>query len=264
MKQARLASAILFSVLCVVELSHAKEVSRDTISLKDTHIFLELLEEAMRVYPSDSTLLRSFYIKQMKSEPNERKIIRLNSLLSPETQRQYHEISKNLMPLLRRIAMTKSPAKLTKREMKDLLNLYSNYDHLAGEALRHSISPTEDENKLSWKAFQRLSIASKTDTLYIYTLIELENHIRTNVELAEAMNCFVMEAIRNNPEGFLKMYVKRNHDSREYWSHYIVYDQCHGNLLNLFSHISESSKSDTIRKAAHEVLELSARFPYER
>ena len=130
------------------------------------------------------------------------------------------------------------------------------YDYFTGEALFYNFLSNNENNELVWRSMQFLAQESPKDTCYIAALINLDNKIRTNVELAESMSDFVVKAILNNLNGFLDIYVERNYNMRTDLLKYISrYDTPNNDLISIFKSISKNSVNEKYRMAANVLLQ---------
>jgi len=211
--------------------------------------------KAVKAFPGDSASLYRFYFKSQQSQDVEklnRQIERLRTLTVTESVDKYNAVHKNLKPLLAKIVNANT---ITKSQVDSLMILYSDYDYFSGEALFSKLLTMDDNYNLVWRSFEIMTKESKKDTCYISALTTLDKHIATNVELAEAMPDFIVEAIQNNPKGFLEMYAARRPDLRPDFANYIsVYDQPDKKLIAIYTDISENSENDNYRKLAGELV----------
>jgi hypothetical protein len=213
-----------------------------------------VFSKAIKAFPSDSASLYNFYyvwLPKKNSSEQQKQINRLEQLLTKSSLDRYYNVEKNLKPLLTKIVSTKS---ITISQAKSFVLLYSDYDYFSGEAMFSQLLTNEDNYNLVWKSLQILAQESHKDTCYISALLNLNNNIKTNAELAEAMPGFIIKAIHNNPEGFLDMYSEWNCDMREGLSYYILLygDE---NLVLIFKDISKNSTSEKYRNDAKELLQ---------
>jgi len=223
-------------------------------SIKDDELSV-VFSKAIKTFPSDSSSLYWFYYKSFpakSSNETQSHIKRIEDLLKEPIIKQYNQVTNELKPLLTNIVESNS---VNKEQSDRLVHLYIFYDAYSGEALFSNLL-TDDENyTLVWKSFEIMADQTVLDTCYISSLISLENAIRTNVELAEAMGEFVIRAIKNNPEGFLKMYSIRSENGRNNLSSYaMLWDDPVEELKLVFKAISENSSDSINRVLAKDLL----------
>jgi hypothetical protein len=215
-----------------------------------------VFSKAAKVFPSDSASLYRFYYKWFPAKNSteiQKQIKRLEALLTKNSVDRYYLVERNLKLLLTKIVNSKS---ISKSETKSFITLYSDYDYFSGEALFSHLLSNEDNYNLVWPSMEILAKESPKDTLYISALINLDNHISTNVELAESMPAFIIKAIYNNPEGFLDIYSVRSYAMRKELSKYIsAEDETEQDLLVVFNDISIKSINEKHRKAAVELIQ---------
>jgi hypothetical protein len=264
--------AVIFSILfysCTSgEQSKAKltketspEVIEQTTSNEDESLKLKaeelqlVFKKLISTYPSDSTSLTRFYFKTFKAETDDRmqkQIDRINGMLEPQIVKNYNKVTKELKPLLLKITEANQ---ITKDQALKLANLYTIYDDYRGDALFSQVLVEDENYSLVWKSMKLMVDSSVLDTTYMSTLIQLDNSIRTNVELAEKMGEFVIEAIKNNPKGFLSIYSNRKQEHREeIASHAMMWDDPVKELIMIFENISKDSTDINNRKLAIELL----------
>ena len=216
----------------------------------------DVFEKAVHVFPDDSASLYRFYFLRNSTNDKDNiknKIERIENLISNESIEKYRNIETNLKPLMSRIINSKT---ISNSQSDSLVTLYSDYDYFSGESL-FSYLLTNDENyDLVWSSFRIMAQESRKDTCLISGLITLDNNIRTNAELAEAMQDFTVQAIRNNPIGFLDMYNLRDEKQRNILASYIaIWDTPDKELIETYTEISKSSDNDTYKKLATELIE---------
>ncbi len=217
--------------------------------------FSETFANAVKRFPNDSASLYRFYYKWNSTTDKEKldkQIKRLEKLTSKESVIKYKRIENNLKPLLTRIVNSKTISQL---QSDSLITLYSNYDYLSGESLFSHLLTNDENYSLVWESFKIMVNESNKDTCFISGLIILDKNIRTNTELAEAMQSFTVKAVRNNPIGFLEMYNMRNEQQRAEFANYIaIWDSPDKELLDEFSKISESSTNEKYKRLATELI----------
>ena len=71
-----------------------------------------------------------------------------------------------------------------------LVILYSNYDEFTGESLFSGLLTNDENYRLVWESLKIMVKESSTDTCFISGLIKLNKNVRTNVELAQALEDF--------------------------------------------------------------------------
>lgn len=215
----------------------------------------DVFHNAVKVFPDDSASLYNFYYEWFpakKPEKIKEQIVRLQTLTTKESINRYNKVVKKLKPLLIQITKTDS---ISKSQAYSLVILYSDYDHFSGEALFSQLLTEDDNYNLVWKSFRIMAKESQKDTCYISALISLSNHIRTNVELSEAMPEFVVKAIRNNPTGFLEMYGAGKNEQRIELAKYIAkYDEPDKKLVEIYTDISNNSKNRKYKELAKDLL----------
>lgn len=216
----------------------------------------EAFAKAVECFPNDSASLYRFYFKwnyTTDQEKIDKQIMRLQKLTSKESVERYRSIENNLKPLMTRIVNSKT---ISQSQSDSLVNLYSNYDYFSGESLFSKLLTNNENYDLVWESFRIMVKESKTDTCFISGLIQLDKNIRTNVELGEAMQDFTVQAVRNNPLGFLDMYTQRNEEQRSDFANYIaIWDSPDKELIDKYSEISVHSNNENYRKMAKELID---------
>ena len=263
--------SLLFSILLISctsnqndkpktsELSQAtpvEESSKEDEQLKNKLEELSLaFSQAAQTFPSDSLSLQRFYFKTFRVETVEkmqRQIDRIKALLDEETIKKYNEVTSELKSLLQNIVETKS---ISKEQAERFAYLYAIYDKYSGGALFSQVFTDDDNYTLVWKSMEIIVTNSERDTCFVSSLISLDNSIRTNVELAEKTGEFVIEAIKNNPLGFLQMYSQRNEEGKDYFvRHAMLWDDPVPELISTFEEISKNSTEQANRTLAEDIL----------
>jgi len=248
------------------EISIQKEARTDSlikiVAQFDTEETIENIEiseafaKAVECFPHDSASLYRFYFKWNSTTDQEKidkQIMRLEKLTSKELVERYRSIEDNLKPLMTRIVNLKT---ISKPQSDSLVTLYSDYDYFSGESLFSKLLTNNENYDLVWESFRVMVQESKTDTCFISGLIQLDKNIRTNAELGQAMQDFTVQAVRNNPIGFLEMYGQRNIEQRIDFANYIaIWDSPDKELLEKYSEIAEKSTDDNYKKLAAELIE---------
>jgi len=216
-------------------------------------LLIEAFSKLTKIFPSDSATLYQLYFiwyRAIDIDKKQRQINRINYLLTDSSIKRYRNVEKNLKPLMTKIV---ADNRIDKKQLSGFLTLYCDYDYFRGEGLLTKVL-TEDENySLVWNTFDIIIEASKTDTIYISTLMEFDDKIRTNVELAQAFNeRFILESIRNNTEGFLDMYLVREKEARNELINR-VWDSA--SFISIFTEISEKSRTVKYKKASLEIIQ---------
>ena len=86
--------------------------------------------------------------------------------------------------------------------------------------------------------------------------IEQDRKDLADVELAEAMQDFKVQAIRNNPLGFLDMYGQRQGKQRTDFANNIsIWDDPDKVLIEKYTEISENSHNENYKKLASELID---------
>lgn len=216
----------------------------------------ESFTKAVKCFPNDSASLYRFYFKWQSTTDQEKidkQIKRLEKLTSKESVDRYRSIENNLKPLMTRIVNSKT---ISQSQSDSLVTLYSDYDYFSGESLFSQLLTNDENYSLVWESFKMMVKESSKDTCFISGLINLNNNIRTNVELAEALENFKVNAIGNNPLGFLEMYNQRHGKQRRSFAYSItVWDDPKKELMDMFSEISKNSSNDNYRKIATELID---------
>ncbi len=240
----------------ITELDKKKTSVSYVYSTESLTELLHVFHKAVKIFPNDSASLYRFYFEWFPAKDNEKlnkQIERLKKLISNESVEKYYKVNSKLKPLLIKITETNS---ITQLQADSIVTLYSDYDYFSGESLFSQLLRNDDNYNLVWKSFQIMTKESLRDTVYIFALIRLDHHIRTNAELAEAMPHFVVKAVYNNPLGFLKMYDKRKDDQRTTFANYISeYDEPDLSLIKLYTDISKTSKNENYRNLATDLLQ---------
>ncbi|MEX2231418.1 MAG: hypothetical protein WD824_04625 [Cyclobacteriaceae bacterium] len=221
-----------------------------------TSELLDVFIKAAKTFPDDSASLYQFYFEWNATRDPEkvkRQVKRMEILISEESVSRYHLVDANLERLMRNVVDVNS---ISKEQADSLVMLYCYYDYFAGESLFSKLLTDDDNYKLVWKSFEIMSGESQRDTCFISALINLDDCIRTNAELAEAMPDFIVKAIANFPEGFLAMYGVRKRQTEGDFANYIsIYDEPDKKLIAIFTEISTSSKNENHRRAAADLLQ---------
>jgi hypothetical protein len=205
------------------------------------HQALDSAVKKVRVtYNLDSTQYNWVYEeKRTRDTASIYKSIRyLNSMLTDEIIARCNDVNLHLRPLMEKIVKANS---INKYQADSIALLYSDYDNYSGRGIiPHFL--LEENYSLVWKSFNIIVEESAYDTCYINTLIYLNNGIRTNAELAEAMESFINESIKKNPIGFLDMYAKRKDEERKKFTSYAMhYDSKDEELMNALKQIANES-----------------------
>lgn len=215
-----------------------------------------LFLKAIQAFPNDSLSLYKFYFKSNPAKDQEtlnKQIRRLEKLTSKESVEKYRSIESSLKPLMTKIV---NPNTISKSQSESLVQLYSDYDYFCGESLFSQLLTNEENYKLAWESLKIMVKESSKDTCFISGLIDLDENIRTNVELAEAMQGFKVQAIRNNPMGFLEMYGQRQGKQKTDFANNIsIWDKPDKELIDKYTEISKNSKNEKYRNLATELIE---------
>jgi hypothetical protein len=215
----------------------------------------EMFAKAVQCFPNDSVSLHRFYFKWNPTNDQNKinkQVIRLKKLTSKESVEKYISVEKNLKPLLTEIVNSDT---IIKSQSDSLVKLYSDYDYFSGESLFSQLITNDENYNLVWQSFRIMAKESSIDTCFISDLIKLENNIRTNAELSEAMGGFVVKAIHKNPIGFLEMYNHRQAEQRTNFANYItIWDEPDKELIDKYSEISKNSINEKYRQLATELI----------
>lgn len=215
--------------------------------------YLEALLKVTKKFPKDSASIYRFYSRIYKKEKAQSQIQRMEKLLTDEFIYNYTLVDNHLKLLLENTVTNNT---ITCHQADSIAELYSFYDNCRGGSMCSQVLSGDDNYDLVWTSFRIMSKQSHKDTCYIAALINLDDHIRTNVELGQAMAEFIVESIKNNPKGFLDMYVQRNSaNQNSYWRYVSVYDQPDSTLMATLNNISNNSKNESHRKSATEILD---------
>ncbi len=245
---------------------NTKELNKESLTKKITQTenidtiknigLPEALAKAAECFPNDSASLYRFYFKRNSTTEQkkiDKQIIQLETLTTKELVDRYKEVEKYLKPLLTEIVKSNN---INKIQCNSLVKLYSDFDYFSGESLFSQLLTNEDYDNLVYKSFRIMAKERTRDTCFISAFIKLENNIRTNAELSEAMRVFVVQSIRNNPTGFLEMYNFRNAEKRSDFAKYIVvWDEPDKDLIEKFTEISNNSVDEKYKILATELLE---------
>ena len=227
----------------------------DTAEIIEDRGISEAFAKAVECFPNDSASLHRFYFKWnsiTNQEKIDKQIKRLEKLTSQESVQRYRSIENNLKPLMTRIVNSKT---ISQTQSDSLVTLYSDYDYFSGEALFSKLLTNDENYDLVWESFRIMVKESKTDTCFISGLIKLDKNIRTNAELGEAMQDFTVQAVRNNPIGFLEMYEQRKVENRTDFANYIaIWDSPDKELIEKYSEISKKSIDENYKKLATELI----------
>lgn len=215
----------------------------------------EAFMKAIECFPNDSVSLYRFYFKRNPTADQNKinkQIKRLEKLTSKESVERYRSIENNLRPLLTKIVNSST---INQSQSDSLVRLYSDYDNFSGESLFSNLLTNNENYDLVWESFRIMVKESLADTCYISGLIQLDKNIRTNAELGEAMQDFTVQAVRNNPIGFLEMYNQRTEEQRTDLSNYIaIWDSPDKELIEKYSEISKNSTDENYKKLAAELI----------
>jgi hypothetical protein len=216
----------------------------------------KLFAKTVKIYPSDSLSLYNFYFKwfpSRNSKEMQNQISRLEGLISKRTIDRCQKVERNLKPLMVSIIDAKSVS-LAQSEM--FTTLYSDFDYFSGQALLSQLVKDIENNNLVWKSLSKIAQASGKDTSYMTCMIKLSDNIRTNAEISEGIQDLVIQAIRNNPNGFLDMFIARNKEERNHFAGYIFYyENPDEELVKIYKEISINS-TQVYRSAAKELLQI--------
>lgn len=236
-------------------ISITKESSKDSLTHSNIGL-MGVFRKAVQCFPNDSASLYRFYFKwNLTQDPEkiDKQIKRLEKLTSNESVERYRAVENKLKPLMTKIVNSNT---LTKSQSDSLVKFYSDFDYFSGESLFSQLLNNEDNYNLVWQSFRIMARESSKDTCFISGLIKLENNIRTNAELAEAMGGFVVTSIQNNPTGFLDMYSFRKGENRSDFANYIaVWEDPDKELIDKFTEISEKSTDENYKILATELIE---------
>jgi hypothetical protein len=231
----------------IVQSDNSEPVSNSELS--------DVFAKAVQSFPNDSASLYTFYYKWNSTKDEHKlseQIKRLEELTSIEAIKRYRSIEHTLKPLMTKIVKSNS---ISKSQADSLVVPYSDYDYFSGESLFSKLLTNDENYDLVWQSFRIMATESDKDTCFISGLIKLENSIRTNAELSEAMGDFVVKAIRNNPVGFLEMYSLRQAELRADFANYIaVWDEPDKELIEIFNEVSKKSANENYRQLATELM----------
>ncbi len=241
-----------------------KTIDTDETILSDSIIIInystslsEAFSKAIKIFPSDSGSLYRFYYKWFPTADGtkqQKQIDRIESLVTEKSIRKYRNVEKYLKPLMVKVITTNT---INHLQLDSLVTLYSDYDFFRGEALLSNLLTNDENYQLVWKSFQIIANQSSRDTTCISALIRLNDHIRTNVELAEAMQSFIEKAICHNPEGFLDMYLARRAEARSILiKHLTEYEEPDKEMISILTKISKTSKGKQYQQASTEILDI--------
>ncbi|RCW19671.1 hypothetical protein [Marinilabilia salmonicolor] len=215
----------------------------------------DALKKAIKVFPKDSASLYQLFIERNSSETKEEKnkqIKRLEKLTAKESIAKYRNIEKYLKPLMTKIVNANT---ITRSQLDTLVILYSDYDYLTGESLLSKLIDNDENYDLVWQSFKIIANESTKDTSFISGLIELDNNITTNAELAQKIQDYVVIAIKNNPIGFLEMYDERDQEQRHNFAKRIcIWDTPDKDLIDKFVEISQKSKNKNHKQLSTELI----------
>lgn len=233
----------------------SEELEAQEVLEKKSKELSAVFSKAVQLFPDDSSSLYRFYYKTFPAETAEKmqkQIDRINALLDEEIVRKYREVNDRLKPLLTDITNANS---VSKPQSERVAYLYSIYDKYRGGSLFKNVLSGDDNYTLVWRTFEIMADQSAIDTCFLSSLIYLDNSIRTNAELSQAMQGFIVKAIKNNPNGFLEMYAQRNEDEKDKFSGYaMIWDDPVEELISIFEDISNSSTDSSSKELASELL----------
>ncbi|MEQ9378126.1 MAG: hypothetical protein RIG68_23250 [Imperialibacter sp.] len=239
----------------VAEVSANQTADSDSELSEKSKDLVETFEKVSKTYPADSAYLRGFYFERHPAKTAvemQQQINQMETLLYPETVAKYKEVSVQLKPLLNEILKTSA---VTKAQAVKFAYLYSAYDQFSGRALLKGFLSEDENYSLVWRTMEIMVAASKSDTSYISSLIDLDNAISTNVELAEKVGEFVIDAIKNNPTGFLEMYSLRSGKARdELATHAMLWEDPVPEMVSMFEELKLALKDSSMRSAADELV----------
>jgi hypothetical protein len=215
-----------------------------------------LFAKAVKIYPSDSLSLYNSYFKWFPSRNSkdiQNKISRLEGLISKNTIDRCQKVERNLRPLMVSI-MDANSVSLAQSEM--FTTLYSDFDYFSGQGLFSKLLKDDESRNLVWKTLSKIAQVSGKDTSYMTCMLKLSDNIRTNAESAEGIQDLVIQSIRNNPKGFLDMYIARNKEERKHFAGYIFYYETPDEeLVKIYKEISINS-TKVYQSAAKELLQI--------
>ena len=215
-----------------------------------------IFSKLANTFPLDSSSLRRFYLKTFPGKTTEKmqkQIDRISGMLEPQIISNYNKVANELKPLLLEIIETNEA---TKEQALRFANLYSIYDDFRGDALFSKLLIEDENYSLVWNSMQIMTNSSGLDTTYISSLIQLNNSIRTNAELAQKMEEFIIEAIKNNPNGFVEMYSNRTTDGKiQIADHAKMWGDPVPELVSLFEELIENSEETANKELLEELLE---------
>jgi hypothetical protein len=134
--------------------------------------------------------------------------------------------------------------------------LYSDFDYFSGQGLFSKLLKDDESYNLVWKTLSKIAQVSGKDTSYMTCMLKLSDNIRTNAESAEGIQDLVIQSIRNNPKGFLDMYIVRNKEERKHFAGYIFYYETPDKeLVKIYKEISINS-TKLYQSAAKELLQI--------
>lgn len=244
--------ALTFSVLVITAASASAQSTDLQRKLQAT------FEQVTKAYPADSASLYRFYFKTFAardSQTVQKQILRLQGLLSDTTQKTYHAVQTQLKPLMQAMLSSKT---ISHSQVYRFVALYSAYDRYRWESLFSKLLAEEDNYQLVHKTMRRLAAEATRDTSCIAALISLNQSIRTNVELAEGMGDLLTQAIRNNPTGFLQMYLARDESARKIFArNLLLYEGSLEEIRPFIHKAAASSVDERLRKAEQELMRFA-------
>jgi len=204
------------------------------------------LAKAQRTFSADSASLARFYLRTFPAETKEdfkKQLARLEDLMAKEIVDKYQSVVKELKPLLVEAIEAKS---LSPHEATRFSELYAIYDDLGSESLCSQVLEEDENYTLVWNAIRMIVKRSSEDTTYLRALMTLSDGISTNVELAEGMQDFLPEGIKNNPEGFVAMFASQPAEGKVRFARYATkWEDPVRELMTLFDSLSQTAPYGT-------------------
>ncbi|MGD0584030.1 MAG: hypothetical protein ABR974_13930 [Bacteroidales bacterium] len=172
---------------------------------------------AIKLFPEDSLSIHDIYFKYWRSSDSE-KVYRLDRLTSKTMIDIYNKVKNNLKPLLLTLSRSNS---INLSQANEFSELYSYYDYFRGEGLFSYYLSSDKDFEPVLRVIKMISIEATKDKSFFYSLFQLRDKVSTYAGVTEAIPDFLIDAIKNNPMGFLDLFADQDSFNRIQYSKYI-------------------------------------------